>query len=100
MKVNAQPMDWPWRLKKHLPHLPLRPPTDKQVNKQVIASCARQMSYPRAARDELEKPRTHLLGVALDDHPEPLHHRRLGVAVLQARVGLPVLDVDFSNATC
>ena len=49
--------------------------------------------------DELEEPSAHLLGVALDDLPEPAYDRGVGVAVFQAGVGLPVLDVDLADST-
>ena len=55
--------------------------------------------HPRGARHELQEARAHLLRVVLDDAPEPLHHRRLRVAVLQPRVVLPVGDVDLADAT-
>ena len=55
--------------------------------------------HPRRPGHELQEARAHLLRVLLDDAPEPLHHWRLGVAVLQPRVVPPISDVDLTYAT-
>lgn len=49
-------------------------------------------------RDKLQQPGSALLIEGLDGFPEPLNDAGVRSAVLQPRVGLPVVDVDFTQA--
>lgn len=53
----------------------------------------------RGAGDELQQPRTPLLIIGLHGPPEPLDYVAVGRAVLQTRVGLPVVDVYLTQTT-
>lgn len=54
---------------------------------------------PGGAGDKLQQPGPALLIVRLHGLPEPLDDVGVGGAVLQPRVGLPVVDVDLTQAT-
>lgn len=51
------------------------------------------------AGDELQQPRASLLIVRLHGTPKPLHDVAVGRAVLQAGVGLPVVNVYLTQTT-
>lgn len=51
------------------------------------------------AGDELQQAGSALLVEGLHGFPEPFDDVALCRAVLEARVGLPVVDVDFTQAT-
>lgn len=54
---------------------------------------------PGGASDELQQPGPALFVKRLHSLPEPLDDVAVWSAVLEARVGLPIVDVNFSQAT-
>lgn len=54
---------------------------------------------PGRAGDKLKKPGSALLVEGLHGFPKPLHNVAVWSAVFEPRVGLPVVDVDFAEAT-
>lgn len=51
------------------------------------------------AGDKLQQPGSALLVEGLHGFPEPFHNVAIWSAVFEPRVGLPVVDVDFTQAT-
>lgn len=54
---------------------------------------------PGRARNKLQQPGSALLVKRLHCLPEPLDYVAVRGAVLETRVGLPIIDVDFAQAT-
>lgn len=55
--------------------------------------------HPGGAGDELKQSGSPFLIVRFHGPPKPLHTVTLGRAMLQSRVGLPVVDVDLTEST-
>lgn len=51
------------------------------------------------AGDKLQQPGSALLVKGLHSFPKPFHYVAVWSAVFEPRVGLPVVDVDFTQTT-
>lgn len=54
---------------------------------------------PGRASDKLQQPGSALLVEGLHSFPKPFNYVAVWSAMFEPRVGLPVIDVDFTQAT-